>query len=135
MNQFRTVTILFLRVPHIPVQNLGISPKVYEDVKFVASESIRIVSKHGGTCRQIHVDEKALSVLLVWGLEGFSHEKGDYEYAISAGMELEKLLKERKWWWEYPEMGNLATDTPVGFSLALTAGKAFCGLIGTEARH
>ncbi|KAJ3108641.1 hypothetical protein HDU97_000497 [Phlyctochytrium planicorne] len=133
MNQYRTITILFLRLPNICVDCLGTSKQVFADVDFVAKEVIRIVNKHGGTLRQIHADEKALSVLLVWGVEGYSHEKGDHVHAIAAGMELEKVLSARKW---CDQRAGVAGDlkSTANFSLAVTMGKAFCGFIGTEAR-
>ncbi|KAJ3103675.1 hypothetical protein HDU97_009928 [Phlyctochytrium planicorne] len=125
MNQFRTVTVLFLRLPHIPVQSIGSSARVFDDVTYVTSEAIRIVSKYGGTCRQIHADEKALSALLIWGVEGFSHEKGDHANAVAAGMEIERLLSERKWWWQGSKGAKSEEPEEVGFSLAVTMGKAY----------
>ncbi|KAJ3104246.1 Adenylate cyclase type 10 [Phlyctochytrium planicorne] len=134
MNQYRTITVLFLRLPNIPVDSLGSSKAVLEDVQFVADKAITIASKYGGTCRQIHADEKALSVLLVWGIEGFTHEKGDYGYAVSAGMEIEKTLKSRKWCHNAPTETTDQHVSTHNFSLAVTMGKAFCGFIGTENR-
>ncbi|KAJ3104247.1 Adenylate cyclase type 10 [Phlyctochytrium planicorne] len=140
MNQYRTITVLFLRLPNIPVDCLGNSKAVLEDVQFAAEQAIAVALKHGGTCRQIHADEKALSVLLVWGVEGFTHEKGDYGYAVSAGMEIEMILRSRKWCHSSPnkiDMKHVSSQERCGmnnFSLAMTMGKAFCGFIGTPSR-
>ncbi|KAJ3106308.1 Adenylate cyclase type 10 [Phlyctochytrium planicorne] len=133
MDQYRTITTLFLRFPNIPVDRIGVSQRILQDVEFIASEAITVVSRHGGSCRQIHADEKALSVLLVWGIEGFSHEKGDHGYALAAGIDLEKVLNARKWWWQDPERDSEHVPA-ASFSLALTMGKAFSGFIGTENR-
>ncbi|KAJ3097686.1 Adenylate cyclase type 10 [Phlyctochytrium planicorne] len=133
MNQFRTITVLFLHFPNLPIERLGNSQRVWKDVRFVTKEAIRIVEKHGGTCRQIHADEKALSVLLVWGGEGFSHEKGDHIYAVAAGLEIESLMAKRRWWCD-DDLTHEERLLAVNFSLAVTMGKAFCGFIGTESR-
>ncbi|KAJ3104244.1 hypothetical protein HDU97_009412 [Phlyctochytrium planicorne] len=124
MNQYRAITVLFLRLPNIPVNCMGSSKAVLEDVQFVAEKAIEIVSKYGGTCRQIHADEKALSVLLVWGVEGFTHEKGDSGYAVSAGMEIEKTLKSRKWCHDASKNKSAENISTHNFSLAITMGKA-----------
>ncbi|KAJ3106551.1 hypothetical protein HDU97_006144 [Phlyctochytrium planicorne] len=118
VNQFRTITVLFLRLPKIPIDDIG-NPDVMQDVEFAAQESIKIAAKHGGTCRQIHADEKALSALLVWGVEGFSHEKGNHGYAISAGMELKSVLAGRSWMSD-----AMKEQTEQNFSIAITMGKA-----------
>ncbi|KAJ3106304.1 Adenylate cyclase type 10 [Phlyctochytrium planicorne] len=97
-NQFRAITALFIRFPHIPIDRIASSSRILDDVAFVADQVMRIVARNGGTCRQIHADEKSLSVLAIWGVEGFSHEKGDHVYALAAGMELLKVMKGRRWW-------------------------------------
>ncbi|KAJ3097415.1 Adenylate cyclase type 10 [Phlyctochytrium planicorne] len=131
INQFRTITCLFLCLPNIPVEKLGNSA-VFQDVNFVAMEVIKAVNTHGGTCRQMHADEKSLSALLVWGVEGYSHEKGDHNYAISAGLDILGSLRNRKWWFDREESD--VEPEASRFSLAITMGKAFCGVIGTETR-
>ncbi|KAJ3106549.1 Adenylate cyclase type 10 [Phlyctochytrium planicorne] len=121
MNQYRTITVLFLHFPMIPVDVMGQSETIMSDVEFVAQECLRVVSKHGGTCRQIHADEKGLSVLLVWGVEGFSHEKGDHHHALTAAVEMRKILATRKWSSDVLARGSTEVSN---FSLALTMGKA-----------
>ncbi|KAJ3102089.1 hypothetical protein HDU97_000803 [Phlyctochytrium planicorne] len=126
MNQYRTITSLFLCLQCIPVDRLG-NPRIFKDVEFIASTVMRIAVKHGGTCRQIHADEKAMSALLIWGIEGFSHEKGDQAYAVAAGMDIERLLKAHKWWFEDRDKRPEEADEAMlsKFSIAVTMGKAY----------
>ncbi|KAJ3107766.1 hypothetical protein HDU97_003436 [Phlyctochytrium planicorne] len=126
MNQYRTIATLFLRVPNVPIDCLGSSSQTLEDVQFVAQESIRVATKNGGTCRQIHADEKALSVLLVWGVEGFSHEKGDHVYAVAAAVELSRSLAARKCGEVVGDKEQVRVERPAlaNFSIAVTMGKA-----------
>ncbi|KAJ3094689.1 Adenylate cyclase type 10 [Phlyctochytrium planicorne] len=124
-NQYRTITTLFLCIPNIPIDQIGKVHEVLEDAQFVAFEVTKIVSGHGGTCRQIFADEKGLSVLVVWGVEGFSHEKGDHLYAVAAGMDIEREFKKRTWWME-KSAGHVTSEhgEALKFSLAITMGKA-----------
>ncbi|KAJ3107764.1 Adenylate cyclase type 10 [Phlyctochytrium planicorne] len=127
-DQYRTITVVFLHFPQISVQSIGNSDRFLNDVQFVAEECIRAAGKNGGTCRQIHADEKGLSVLLVWGVEGFSHEKGDYGYAVTAAMELAKLMRTKKWANEITKEEDLNSDEmtcKAYFSIAVTMGKAW----------
>ncbi|KAJ3104732.1 hypothetical protein HDU97_008911 [Phlyctochytrium planicorne] len=126
-NQFRAVTILFLRLTGLPIHSLH-TPAALTELQIAATESIRIASKYGGTCRQINADEKCLSVLIIWGVEGFSHEKGDHLNAISAGIEISKILEGRDW----SGLGSGGGEEK--FSIAITIGRAFAGIIGTETR-
>ncbi|KAJ3107723.1 hypothetical protein HDU97_003393 [Phlyctochytrium planicorne] len=122
INQYRSITTMFVRLPKIPIKDIGHSVALLADVQFVAAEAIKTVAKYGGTCRQIHADEKALSALLVWGVEGFSHEKGNHLHAVAAGMELMNVLSLRKW-----STSNRAGQQKISsgtFSIAITMGKA-----------
>ncbi|KAJ3106306.1 Adenylate cyclase type 10 [Phlyctochytrium planicorne] len=135
INQYRTITSIFIQLPNIPIDRIGSSKRVLEDVQFLARLVCEISQHNGGTCRQIHADEKALLALIVWGIEGFSHEKGDHIYAVTAAMEMEKRLRTRRWWWQ--DLEDKLDDIPkrsCDFSLALTMGKAFCGIIGATTR-
>ncbi|KAJ3094731.1 Adenylate cyclase type 10 [Phlyctochytrium planicorne] len=122
LNQFRTITVLFTHFPNIPIDRLGISPRILSDVNFIAEETIGAAAEYGGTCRQIHADEKGLSVLLLWGVAGFSHEKGDHTNAVSTALRIEKAFRERKWWWMEDEFSALSFGAD--FSMAVTMGKA-----------
>ncbi|KAJ3097653.1 hypothetical protein HDU96_000303, partial [Phlyctochytrium bullatum] len=121
-NQIRNITVLFAHFPDIQVSHLGSNPEVLVDVQFIARASMEAARRHGGTCRQLNCDEKALSVLLMWGVPGFSHEKGDQPHAVSAALDLLKELHGRKWL------------HPQTFSIAVTFGKAYAGIIGSNTR-
>ncbi|KAJ3094255.1 hypothetical protein HDU97_008316 [Phlyctochytrium planicorne] len=123
-NQYRTITVLFLRLSNIPIERIGTSATVISDVNFAAQKVIEVVTKNGGTCRQIHADDKGLSALLVWGVEGFSHEKGDHLYAVTAAMEIERALAGRKWWHQAESEAMHKANAEGNFSIAVTMGKA-----------
>ncbi|KAJ3094733.1 Adenylate cyclase type 10 [Phlyctochytrium planicorne] len=133
LNQYRTIIVVFVHLPNIPIEHLGVSSRIMDDVNFAAEEVIRAATEHGGTCRQFHADEKGLSALLVWGVAGFAHERGDHTNALSAALCIQKLFEKRDWWAKGG--GDSAQHRVAGdFSIAVTMGKAFCGFIGTDNR-
>ncbi|KAI8611501.1 hypothetical protein BC830DRAFT_1140973, partial [Chytriomyces sp. MP71] len=82
-DQLRNVSVLFLKMPTLvpetlhETRNLATLQKAME----IVLTSIR---KFEGCLRQFNCDDKGVTALLVWGLDGFSHEKGESPLAVGA---------------------------------------------------
>ncbi|KAJ3117667.1 Adenylate cyclase type 10 [Phlyctochytrium bullatum] len=120
--QYRTITVLFVHMSS-PSPFAGGSSALLLDLQFLAEALFTAAAKNGGTCRQINFDDKGVSGLLVWGIEGFAHEKGDAPYAVTAASSLLEVFSKRRW---------IGKDIEI--AMALTCGKAYMGIIGTKDR-
>ncbi|KAJ3099989.1 hypothetical protein HDU96_010488 [Phlyctochytrium bullatum] len=128
--QLRTVTVLFLHMSSFQPFSLDFfNPSgdaalaVLSDLQFLAESLFNAASKNGGTCRQVNFDDKGISALVVWGIEGFAHERGDQPFAVAAASSLVDSLAKRRWSVEGARI-----------SIAVTCGKAYTGTIGTKER-
>ncbi|KAJ3212535.1 Adenylate cyclase type 10 [Dinochytrium kinnereticum] len=92
-NQIRAITVLFIQFPHLPIAEIGHNTMIQKDLQKLSECVFDTAKRNGGTCRQINCDEKALSVLMLWGIEGFAHERGDGAYAVAAALELMEILR------------------------------------------
>jgi hypothetical protein len=91
-NQVRKVTAMFVRLSSFPVA-LGGQPKYLDIAQKVMISILEIIRKFNGCMRQFNCDEKAATILLVWGLDGFAHERGEPPYAIAASIEIATKLR------------------------------------------
>ncbi|KAJ3098040.1 Adenylate cyclase type 10 [Phlyctochytrium bullatum] len=110
--QYRTITVLFVHMSS-PSPSSGGSSALLVDLQFLAETLFMAAAKNGGTCRQINFDDKGVSGLLVWGIEGFAHEKGDPPYAAAAASSLRDVFSKRLW---------MRKDIEI--EMAVTCGKA-----------
>ncbi|KAJ3097214.1 hypothetical protein HDU97_005077 [Phlyctochytrium planicorne] len=117
-NQIRIVTVVFLRLLDYSVGD-GASPLSLDIAQKVMIATMASVRMFGGCLRQFNCDDKAASLLMVWGLEGFAHERGEPTYAISAAMMLSKQLQ------------SFLGDE---FAIGVCTGKVFSGTIGNSNR-
>ena len=89
-NQIRVITSMFIRFPTLDVskfiENIGLAQKL-------VSRSLQIVANRGGTCRQFGCDDKAATILLIWGMEGYSHERGEGVHVLDAALELQSFYQ------------------------------------------
>ena len=87
-NQLRKITTIFIRYPKLAyvLGDCKLAQNVYECI-------IKISRQHGGTLRQFNCDDKGSSALLVWGMQGFAHEKGESVHAVRAGIEMSSKLE------------------------------------------
>ena len=91
-NQVRNIVSVFvllksLKIPQFDEdQNLENASKGFQDI-------LAITKAYGGCCRQFGCDDKLTSALLVWGMDGFSHEKGDVPFAVEAALEMAAKLE------------------------------------------
>ncbi|KAI9325105.1 hypothetical protein DFJ73DRAFT_220170 [Zopfochytrium polystomum] len=80
---------------------------------------MRSVTSQGGTVRQINYDDKAFTILAVWGLRGLAHHRAETRYTLAACMEVARKL------------------TGQGFGSAqigVSTGTVYTGLFGNELR-
>ncbi|KAJ3333459.1 Adenylate cyclase type 10, partial [Blyttiomyces sp. JEL0837] len=117
-DQIRKVTVVFLRMLDIPVATIG-EPEHLNTAQLVVESVIDVVRKFDGCFRQFVCDDKAATALMVWGLEGFTHERGDTVYAVAAAMQLSRQLT--------AQFGG-------GFSIGVATGTVFAGIIGNSIR-
>ncbi|KAJ3076054.1 hypothetical protein HDU99_001424, partial [Rhizoclosmatium hyalinum] len=73
-DQLRGVAILFLYFPAFNVDTVA-QPENLTKLQSVTMVILEAVRNHQGCIRQFNCDDKSLTALLVWGLEGFAHEK------------------------------------------------------------
>ncbi|KAJ3104735.1 Adenylate cyclase type 10 [Phlyctochytrium planicorne] len=111
INQLRKITVLMVQLSGFSIPDTD-REDVLQDLHFFALKILNAAERHGGSCRQINCDEKSLTALILWGLEGFSHERGDASYAVDAGVRLRKVLAEHVW-----------NENEIRFSLSITSGK------------
>ena len=86
-NQVWNITSVFIRFPTLDVTQFA-KDDILTSAQNVLSTVMKITEQNGGCCRQFGCDDKATTVLLVWGMEGFSHERGESYYAVKAAVEM-----------------------------------------------
>ncbi|KAJ3067812.1 hypothetical protein HDU98_008983 [Podochytrium sp. JEL0797] len=117
-DQLRGVAILFLYFPAFNVATVA-QPENLELLQKITLIILSAIRKHHGCIRQFNCDDKSLTALLVWGLEGFAHEMSECSYSMAAAMEMALRLK--------TVIGN-------DFAIGATKGTVFAGIIGNKNR-
>ncbi|KAJ3143782.1 Adenylate cyclase type 10, partial [Irineochytrium annulatum] len=118
INQIRSVSIIFIRFPTIPIASIA-SPANLLLIQKIFMTIVQCLRAYGGCLRQFACDDKALTALIVFGLSGFAHERGEERTALLAASQLLEKLREI--------VGK-------SFSVGVTAGTVFAGIIGDETR-
>ncbi|KAI9339202.1 hypothetical protein DFJ73DRAFT_961948 [Zopfochytrium polystomum] len=135
-SETRRVTVVFFRFPNV---QLSIKVARTEDKRQAVSELnllgtlqristavIRCVRDEGGSLRQINFDEKGFTALAVWGLKGLAHQRGEAQYALSACIKLQNVLRNH---------GTNALDTETNaFHAGVATGVVYAGFVGTNLR-
>ncbi|KAJ3294856.1 hypothetical protein HK104_003228 [Borealophlyctis nickersoniae] len=116
-NQIRNVCVVFVCVPSFGAP--GKMLDLLSTAQKVTCTALDAINRYEGTMRQFNVDDKGASALLVWGVEGFTHERGEAVLAVLAALQIQTDLKE--------SMGN-------NFSIGVAQGPVFSGIIGNSAR-
>lgn len=114
-HQMRRITVVFLRLSSLKIESLNGAENAQKVFKIVLKAS----RQFGGCIRQVNYDDKALSVLLVWGMEGFSHETAESVYALEASLQMEKELVKK-----------FGRD----FQIGVSSDRIYIGLIGNSLR-
>ena len=86
-NQVRNITSIFIRFPALYV-NQFTNKNIIDTAQTVLSKALKITKQNGGCCRQFGCDDKATTLLLVWGMERFAHERGESYYTVKAAVEM-----------------------------------------------
>ncbi|KAJ3054690.1 Adenylate cyclase type 10 [Rhizophlyctis rosea] len=116
-NTIRNVCIVFVRLPITSTAgNVGQVLRKTQKVMCIALDAVR---RYEGTIRQFNFDDKGATVLLVWGVEGYTHERGDASFALHAALQIKDELM--------IAIGD-------GFSIGVSEGPVFSGVIGNSAR-
>ncbi|KAJ3193636.1 hypothetical protein HK101_004452 [Irineochytrium annulatum] len=118
VGQLRNVSIVFIRFSALSVDNMD-DPQKLSMAQAVFGIIMETLRRLDGCLRQFACDDKATSALIVFGLAGFAHEKGEEKVACLAAWEICAKLRML--------MGP-------GFSIGVTSGRVFYGIVGNENR-
>ncbi|KAJ3236463.1 hypothetical protein HDU81_010758 [Chytriomyces hyalinus] len=117
-DQTRRVCIIFIQFQGFNVEAMHEAESVNK-LQSIMNVLVKSIRKYQGCLRQINCDDKSLTALLVWGLQGFAHEKNEAEYVLPAAVEIASRLTR-----------IVNTD----FSIGVTSGSVFSGIVGDENR-
>ncbi|KAI8807415.1 hypothetical protein BJ742DRAFT_869847 [Cladochytrium replicatum] len=115
VNEMRAVAVVFIRIPSFGKMSGVNFLRIAQEVMMVALEALK---KYEGTVRQFHMDEKGATLLLLWGVEGSAHEQDCTIFALHAACEMKERL----------------LNTVDDFSIGMSEGVVFSGIIGNEKR-
>ncbi|KAI9345581.1 hypothetical protein BDR26DRAFT_139924 [Obelidium mucronatum] len=117
-DQLRGVAVLFLYFPAFNVDTVA-QPDNLSKLQKITVVILAAIRKHQGCLRQFNCDDKSLTALLVWGLEGFAHEKSECYFSMAAAMDM------------IPQLGEIIGNY---FAIGATKGTVFAGIIGNQNR-
>ncbi|KAJ3190516.1 hypothetical protein HK101_008735 [Irineochytrium annulatum] len=118
VNQLRNVSIVFVRLAGLPVARMNES----ETLSLVQQIFIMIVGcirRTNGCLRQFACDDKSASALIVFGLSGFAHERGEEVAAMRTAYEIS---------------GKLSVMIGNDFGIGVASGVVLYGIVGNENR-
>ncbi|KAJ3191303.1 hypothetical protein HK101_007897 [Irineochytrium annulatum] len=118
VNQLRNVSIIFIRFTGLPVANLNES-RMLNLTQKIFMMIIGVLRRYKGCLRQFACDDKAASALIVFGLSGFAHERGEEVAAMRAAWDIRDKLTQ------------LVGDK---FGIGVTSGVVLYGVVGNENR-
>ncbi|KAJ3263130.1 hypothetical protein HDU77_011232 [Chytriomyces hyalinus] len=113
-DQTRKVCIIFIQFQGFNVETMHETESVNK-LQSIMNALVKSIRKYQGCLRQINCDDKSLTALLVWGLQGFAHEKNEAEYVLPAAVEI---------------ASRLARIVNTDFSIGVTSGSVFSGIVG-----
>ncbi|KAI8830559.1 hypothetical protein BJ741DRAFT_652287 [Chytriomyces cf. hyalinus JEL632] len=117
-DQTRSVCVIFIQFHNFSVDSVY-EPYNLQKLQSIMKAIFGAIQTYQGCLRQINCDDKSLTALLVWGLQGFAHEKKEVEYALPAALEISSRLKNI--------IGSM-------FSIGITSGSVFSGIVGNANR-
>ncbi|KAJ3166556.1 hypothetical protein HK101_011918, partial [Irineochytrium annulatum] len=91
VNQLRNVSIVFLKLTELSVEHLDESPTLHLTQR-IFMMIVAVLRRFNGCLRQFACDDKAASALIVFGLSGFAHERGEEVAALRAAWEIRDQL-------------------------------------------
>ncbi|KAI8619253.1 hypothetical protein BC830DRAFT_804356 [Chytriomyces sp. MP71] len=119
-DQLRSVSVVFLKFGGFQSETVA-EARNLKQLQDASLLIMRKVHEFEGCIRQFNCDDKSLTALLVWGLEGQAHEKGESYVAMLAATEIAKQIP------------NCLEDK-LGFSIGVTTGTVFAGIVGSKER-
>ncbi|KAJ3191304.1 Adenylate cyclase type 10 [Irineochytrium annulatum] len=118
VDQLRNVSVIFIRFTGLSVANLNESRTLNMTQK-IFMMIVGVLRRYKGCLRQFACDDKAASALIVFGLSGFAHERGEEVAAMRAAWDIrDKLIQ---------LVGSK-------FGIGVTSGIVLYGLVGNENR-
>ncbi|KAJ3401005.1 Structural maintenance of chromosomes protein 6, partial [Chytriomyces hyalinus] len=124
-DQTRSVCILFIQFQKFTATSVY-EPENLETMQTIMTLLVKSAKKYQGCLRQFNCDDKALTALLVWGLQGLAHEKAECEYALPAAFEIASKLDQI--------FGTSGSGSESAFSIGITSGSVFTGVVGNSSR-
>ncbi|KAJ3223378.1 hypothetical protein HDU81_009217 [Chytriomyces hyalinus] len=117
-DQTRKVCIIFIQFQGFNVETIHEAESMNK-LQSIMITLVKSIRTYQGCLRQVNCDDKSLTALLVWGLQGFAHEKNEAEYVLPAAVEI---------------ASRLAKIVNADFSIGVTSGSVFSGVVGNENR-
>ncbi|KAJ3189541.1 Adenylate cyclase type 10 [Irineochytrium annulatum] len=118
VSQLRNVSVVFVRLPALKVPRMG-EPAMLALAQKVFTAIMEVLGNYNGCLRQFACDDKSASALIVFGLAGFAHERGEEPVAVLAAWDIATRLR------------RLAGGD---FSIGVASGIVFYGIVGNESR-
>ncbi|KAJ3127810.1 hypothetical protein HK101_005514, partial [Irineochytrium annulatum] len=118
LNQIRRVTVMFIQFPDLDVADIE-DPETLDQFQRIFIILIKAIRSFGGCLRQFSCDDKAATALIVFGMHGYAHERGEGRAALNAATVILHRLRQ-------VVLGSV--------SIAVTTGMVFAGVIGVDRR-
>ncbi|KAI8921447.1 hypothetical protein DFJ77DRAFT_163786 [Powellomyces hirtus] len=120
-SELRKCAVVFVRLTGtlatLATSGLGLGLSILQYLMTTVLESLDMFD---GCLRQFNVDDKGPTLLLVWGVERYSHEEGEAAFALHAALRIARKLEQ--------------TYGTGCFSLGVAQGVVFSGVIGSPYR-
>ncbi|KAI8618025.1 hypothetical protein BC830DRAFT_34383 [Chytriomyces sp. MP71] len=118
-DQIRSVSVVFIKFLEVHSESVA-EPQNLDKIQAAMVAVIKECVEFQGSLRQFNCDDKSLTALLVWGLEGMAHEKGEHAFAVLAAKAiakaLDKFMKQE-------------------YAIGVTSGFALSGVVGSRCRY
>ncbi|KAJ3184948.1 hypothetical protein HDU87_002513 [Geranomyces variabilis] len=120
-SELRKCAVVFVRLSGtlatLATSGLGLGLSILQNLMTMVLQTLDMFD---GCLRQFNVDEKGPTMLLVWGVNPYSHEEGEAGFALHAALRIARKLEQ--------------TYGTGCFSLGVAQGVVFSGVIGTARR-
>ncbi|KAI8593003.1 hypothetical protein BDZ88DRAFT_405163 [Geranomyces variabilis] len=120
-SELRKCAVVFVRLSGtlatLATSGLGLGLSILQNLMTMVLQTLDMFD---GCLRQFNVDEKGPTMLLVWGVNPYSHEEGEAAFALHAALRIARKLEQ--------------TYGTGCFSLGVAQGVVFSGVIGTARR-
>ncbi|KAJ3190639.1 hypothetical protein HK101_008513, partial [Irineochytrium annulatum] len=118
VNQLRNVSVVFVRLAGLSVARMN-EPETLSLVQQIFIMIVGCIRRTNGCLRQFACDDKSASALIVFGLSGFAHERGEEVAAMRTAYEIS---------------GKLSVMIGNDFGIGVASGVVLYGIVGNENR-